>query len=572
MRTSTLFSLHYGITEIRHSLKTSNKRTAQKLAIIIYNRLDIIFSKFIRKDVSVPNFDKIKQLIDTYIQEAIKEHSQLENMRHKALRFTNEEGKTYNGHSPQAIDKEMAVLYDLVMEYDPQNLQVKAEEILPRTNISKNQVKALKNEEREVFYPELLKGETEILLFDKRRNEQRISGGELLKKEEHWSNFVPPETFASAVKEYSETFIQTNAIETKAVNLLSELSTAYLENEFEARGWREKTYHKIVHALKVAVEIMGDKSVEQYSRKDFEDFRKILQRLPSNVGKKKEFEGKMLIEIAEENSISKQHKVLTASSVNTLIGQIHTFFEWCLTHGYIQNNFCRKLKVRDRRKKSALKDIFDNTNLFEVKTKIFCNIQKLYAKNPERVWVPMIGFYQGMRLEEIAQLHLEDVYQNELGTWVFDLNEDYDENGQLIKKIKNNPSVRVIPIHPKLIEYGFLDYCEEAKKAGHERVFYKLKDGRDGFGRGVSDWFNTQTKRHISKSEKKSFHSTRHTFMQLLKNLSVDEHKITGLVGHGEEKIAYDRYGNEFSPEVLLPELIKVEYPQFEELFNDWER
>lgn len=570
MRTSAVFSLHFGITEIRHSLKTNNKRTAQKLAIIIYNRLDIIFSKFIQKDVFVLDFERIKQLINTYIQEAIKEYSELENMRHKALRFTDDDGKTYNGHSTKAIDKERDILHNLLMEYDPVKLKAKAEEILPRTNIPKDAIKALNKREKEVFYPELLKGESEILYFDKNRNEQRMDGGELRKKEEHWTNFVPPETFANAVKAYNKTNIQTEPAKPKPTNLLSKLVPTYLENEFEARGWREKTYHKIEHALKLVTEIMGDKSVEQYTRKNFEDFRKTLQNLPSNIGKKKEFEDKTLIEIAEENSISKQHKVLTPSSVNTLIGQVHTFFDWCITHGYIQNNFCRKLKVRDTRKKSTLKDIFTNTNIFEIKTKIFCNIQKLYEKKPERVWIPMIGFYQGMRLEEIAQLYLDDIYLHESGLWVFDLNEDYDENGQLIKKIKNNPSVRIVPIHPKLIEFGFLDYCEMVKKTEHKRVFYNLKGGRDGFGRGVGDWFNTQTKRHISQSEKKSFHSTRHTFMQILKNLKVDEHILFGLVGHGEEKIAYNRYGHEFLPEELLPELIKVQYPQFEELFNEW--
>lgn len=153
--------------------------------------------------------------------------------------------------------------------------------------------------------------------------------------------------------------------------------------------------------------------------------------------------------------------------------------------------------------------------------------------------------------------------------WVFDLNENPNKEGEIEKHIKNNPSVRVVPIHPKLIEYGFLDYYQSVKKAGHERVFYNLKQGRDGFGRGVADWFNTQTKRHISKNEKKSFHSSRHTFIQHLKNLSVDGHKIAGLAGHGEDKMAYNQYGEEFSPEILLPELIKVQYPQFELLFEE---
>jgi hypothetical protein len=43
---------------------------------------------------------------------------------------------------------------------------------------------------------------------------------------------------------------------------------------------------------------------------------------------------------------------------------------------------------------------------------------------------------------------------------------------------------------------------------------------------------------------------------------------MNALVGHGEETISYNQYGSEYSPEVLLPELIKVQYPQFDELFE----
>lgn len=567
MRTSSTFSLQFGITEVRHALKTKNKRTAQKLAIFIYNRLDIIFAKFIQKGVDVPVSSKIKQIINTYIREAIIEYSKLETMRHNTLRFIDENGKMYGGHTSPAIDREIGIIQDYLTEYDPQKLQEKAETILPRTNIAQEEINSLDNDEREIFYSELLKGESEILHYDKKRNEERVTGGSLLKNEEQKT---AKETLAAAFRQFNEDNFERVIISSKVVNLFSELSQTYLENESVSRDWREKTYNKIVHVLKMAVEIMGDKSVEQYTRQDFEYFRTILQKLPASVSKKKEFEGKTLIEATEANAtLEKKYPTLKVLSINTLIGQLHTFIEWCITHGYVQTNLCRNLKMRDNRKKIAIKDTFSDTNLLEIKTNIYGKIQKLYAKQPERVWVPIIGFYQGMRLEEIAQLHLEDVYQTKLGTWVFDLNENPNKNGEFVKHIKNNPSVRVVPIHPKLIEYGFLGYCEAVKKAGHERVFYNLKLGRDGFGRGVGDWFNIQTKRHISKSEKKSFHSARHTFIQLLKNISVDEHKVSALSGHGEEKMGYDRYGHEFFPEVLLPELIKIEYPQFEELLSE---
>lgn len=569
MRTPAVINSFINLAEIRHSLKTNNKRLAQKLSIFIYHRLDIIFTQLSQKDIDLQAIDAIRTLIRHYIVEAIKEYSELETLRHEAISFVDSDGKKYKGHTPQAIDRELSILSDIIMDFDPQQINEKAEEILPRTNISKTQIEPFSEYDRNIFNAELLKGETEILLLDKRRNHERINGGELLKREQQHATAVSHQAVAKMVQEYTQAVIQPKPSEIKPLNLFSEKMQVYIENESVSRGWRRKTVDKIQHVLSMAIEIMGDKSLEQYTREDFERFRSILQNLPSNVNKKAELQGKSLVEIAEANAKSKKYQPLKVLSINTLIGQLHTFLEWCIPHGYIQTNPTAKLKMRDTRKKIEQKDPFKDVNFTETRTKIYSDVKKLYANKPERVWVPMIGFYQGMRLEEIAQLHVEDIYQTDSGLWVFDLNENPSSNGEVIKHIKNLPSIRVVPIHPKLIEFGFLDYYHNVKKAGHERVFYRLKHGRDGFGRGVADWFNTQTKRHISNNAKKSFHSSRHTFIQYLKNLSVDEHKVTGLAGHGEEKMAYNQYGEVFSPEILLAELVKVEYPEFEVLLRE---
>lgn len=567
LRTSNAVSQITGLSEIRQSLKTSHRRTAQKLALYINYKLDIIFRKLIQRGCVVADIQKIKTIIRNYIQEAIQEYSELETKRHNALRYTDENGKIFQGHTSKAIEHEITSLCEIISEYEPQFLKEKAQSILPRTNISNDDLQSLSDEERAIFYPELLKGETEILHYDKQRNEKRISGGELLKiqEDEATANAV-----AKAISLYNAPLPPAYPQPPKAINLFSEKMPIYIENEFVSRGWRPKTKGKILHILTMALEIMGDKSLHEYTRADFENFRKILQTLPSNLAKKEELKNKPLIEIAKENAISKQYKNLTTSSINTLIGQLHTFLEWCKVNGYIQSNLTAKLKMKDKRKKIKDRNIFDDDDIETIISKIIVpSIPKLFQRHPERLWMTLIGFYSGMRIEEIAQLHIEDIYQTKkTNIWVFDLNENINTEGEEDKKIKNLPSVRVIPIHPKLIEFGFLDYYEKTKAQGHERVFHQLKKGRDGYGRGMGDWFNREIKRHIEEPFKKSFHSTRHTFSQQLKDLSVDEHKLNALVGHGEETISYNQYGSEYSPEVLLPELIKVQYPQFDEFFG----
>lgn len=567
LRTSTVVSKFTGLTEIRQSLKTSNKRTAQKLALYINHRLDIIFRKLVQRGYVVADIEKIKTIIRNYIQEAIKEYSELETKRHNALCYTNENGKTIQGHTSEAIDNEITALCNIINEYDPQSLKEKAESILPRTNISNDDLKSMSDEERAIFYPELLKGETEILHYDKQRNEKRVSGGELLKIQE---DEATAKAVAQAISLYNAPLPSAQIQPPKEINLFSEKMPIYIENESVSRGWRPKTKGKILHVLTIAMEIMGNKGLNEYTREDFENFRKILQTLPSNVAKKQELGNKTLIEISKENAISKKYKTLTPSSINTLIGQLHTFLEWSRINGYIHSNLTAKLKMKDRRKKIDDRLPFEDEDIETIVSKIFIpSVSKLFQKHPERLWMTLIGFYNGMRMEEIAQLHIEDIYlDKKFNLWVFDLNENINSKGEADKNVKNLPSMRVIPIHPKLIEFGFLDYYEKTKAEGQERVFHQLKKGRDGYGRGMGDWFNREIKRHIEKPLKKSFHSTRHTFSQQLKDLSVDDHKLNGLMGHGEDTIGYNHYGREFISKVLFPELIKVQYPQFEAFFE----
>ena len=57
---------------------------------------------------------------------------------------------------------------------------------------------------------------------------------------------------------------------------------------------------------------------------------------------------------------------------------------------------------------------------------------------------------------------------------------------------KNASSERVIPIHPKLIELGFLNFVKEQKKNNSQRLFSHLTLGSDGYIKNVSTFFNVK--------------------------------------------------------------------------------
>jgi integrase len=86
----------------------------------------------------------------------------------------------------------------------------------------------------------------------------------------------------------------------------------------------------------------------------------------------------------------------------------------------------------------------------ELKT-LFCSNKYLNDSFHEsfQFWVPIIGLFTGCRLEEICQLHLDDIRQ-ERDVWVFDINDKKE------KRIKTPSAKRIVPIHPFLTVTFFL--------------------------------------------------------------------------------------------------------------------
>jgi integrase len=87
---------------------------------------------------------------------------------------------------------------------------------------------------------------------------------------------------------------------------------------------------------------------------------------------------------------------------------------------------------------------------------------------PFEYWLPALGLYAGCRIKEASQLHLADVRQVD-GVWVLDINEATPD-----KTLKNKQSRRQVPLHPRLVEMGFLTYCDRLKAEGFRRVFPEL--------------------------------------------------------------------------------------------------
>lgn len=87
-------------------------------------------------------------------------------------------------------------------------------------------------------------------------------------------------------------------------------------------------------------------------------------------------------------------------------------------------------------------------------------------------WLPVLAAYYGGRLEELVGIEVADVVDEEVGLvfWI--------RPNSTRPNIKGGKKAsRCLPIHPILVELGFLEYLKAAREAGTKRLFPSLSKG-----------------------------------------------------------------------------------------------
>jgi integrase len=148
---------------------------------------------------------------------------------------------------------------------------------------------------------------------------------------------------------------------------------------------------------------------------------------------------------------------------------------------------------------------------------------------PFHYWLPLLGLFTGARIGELCQLHLSDVGQ-EQNVWFIDINQNTPD-----KSLKNNWSARRVPLHPKIVELGFSEWCSNLKQAGYQRVFPELSwDPEKRYAkepiRRMQQYFESLG---MPRDGSKVFHSFRHIVNNVLtKRTQMPEILRKRLMGH----------------------------------------
>jgi integrase len=323
-----------------------------------------------------------------------------------------------------------------------------------------------------------------------------------------------------------------------------------------ADGVSANTIDDTYKCLETVFEIIGKKYIQDIGYEDVQNVSEQITYLPTHW--KSKFPRKKISDVLEqkcEDRISKTTKI-------KYLGALKQFLAFCKRKRYLKEDLTGDIEIPKRRKE-AIKEPFTQKDLkaiFNPET----YPRRVSLRYEWRYWIPLIALYSGMRINEISQLYTDDIVQADDFSCEYFLVSDNRKD----QSVKNQPSRRRVPIHPKLIEMGFDDFVKRVRQEKRERLFYQLKYSKESHYSGaVSNWFNNRYLKKIGvKKAEKSFHSFRHTFKPMIRDAAVPQEYQNAICGWEANGIGEKVYGHKIPINILYQEIQKVQYPFLDKL------
>jgi integrase len=243
----------------------------------------------------------------------------------------------------------------------------------------------------------------------------------------------------------------------------------------------------------------------------------------------------------KEELLAKQRAAKTIR--DSKLAPVRAIFQWAVDNRKLDINPGARISIDLKNRPSERRRGYTDEE-----AKVILRAARAETESHKR-WVPWVCAYTGARIAEICQLRSEDIKQIDR-IWCIAF---AAEAGSL----KNLNSERVVPVHPALIDEGFLKF---AATAGKGPPFPDLSEDRFGRRGGNGTKILGRWIKALGIVDKRLApnHSWRHRIKTLGRRNGLAVDILDAMTGHGRKTVA-DTYG-EFPPDAMLRELRKIPY------------
>ncbi|HHQ6628363.1 TPA: site-specific integrase, partial [Serratia fonticola] len=213
-------------------------------------------------------------------------------------------------------------------------------------------------------------------------------------------------------------------------------------------------------------------------------------------------------------------KKISPERVRNLLMALSAIFTIAVENQWITSNPVRELPKRKRQRTNSDDKPFTKSEISQIfSTPLFQG--EASPHGAMAYWIPLILYYTGARVEEIAQLYKKNItVENGLHCLKIQMKDD--------QSVKDGLS-RLVPLCDHLIELGFLDYANSRE----HHLFTEEKNPAGKYSYNFLRWFGNYIRKHgVTRKEVKPTHSFRHTFASYCRDNGTREDMQNSILGH----------------------------------------
>ena len=284
----------------------------------------------------------------------------------------------------------------------------------------------------------------------------------------------------------------------KDADCMSDFVKQAISDLMNDEAWVAKTGRQARSTVALFELLMGKKPFAAIVQSDLSTFKRKIRFLPKRYSMSDAGSRKMVLEAVAQGearaaeaqkSGKKAVPSLSNRTLNRHLSSLSTLFIWARGDGRtvptvsfdaLQTVISKRKRARGQRPATSIPDI---QKMFALPVFTGCQqhgggtgqiiLRARWTPGPVIVhdafyWIPLLLYYTGLRREEGCKLSVDDIHDDGPIPYV---NIDFTEFGSL----KNDHSVRPVPLHSELLRLGFLNFVGECRRRGYRELFPELR-------------------------------------------------------------------------------------------------